>query len=87
MRIVGHRTEPPITFTPTSNALKIGARMCTDMQAFPGGKASGMLRNNVFHFKTHEDAHAHWENCLIQAMVQLAVTPHMPFDASKLTEV
>jgi len=71
MRIVGHRTEPRIVSEPSGRLLVEGARAGEALRAFPHGGAA-FVPKGVYHFKTHEQANRHWEECLAESIANLA---------------
>ena len=71
MRIVGHRTEPRIVAEPSGRLLVEGARASEALRAFPHGETA-FVPKGVYHFKTHEQANRHWEECLAEAIARLA---------------
>ena len=73
MRTVGHRIERPISFHASAVSLAEGAKFNEEMQRLPTGKLTGVPKG-IYRFKTHEAANAQQQDCLIEAMVQIALS-------------
>ena len=71
MRIVGNRTEPEIVSEPSGRLLVEAARVNDALRAFPGW-GTAFIPKGVYHFRTHEQANRHWEECLAEAIARLA---------------
>jgi hypothetical protein len=72
MRIVGHRKEPPITFSASAALLAEGARFNDEIHRLPTGNTT-FIPKGVFRFKNHEDANRHQQDCLVEGMAQIAL--------------
>lgn len=71
MRIVGRRSERPISFLASAERLLEGARFNDEIHRLPGGGTTCM-RKGVYRFKTHDDANRHQAQSIVEAMVRLA---------------
>lgn len=71
MRQVGRRTERPITFHASGEALLEGAHFNEEMQKLPTGGVSPIPKG-VYFFKTHAEANQHQQDCLVARMVAIA---------------
>lgn len=71
MRIVGGRKEHPITLSASAAMLREGARFNDQMHLLPTG-SSTFIPKGVFFFRTHADANAQQQECLVGNIVQVA---------------
>ena len=71
MKIIGRRTERPLTFEPRADLLDEGLRFNEALQALPTGHTT-FMRKGVYRFKTLEEADRHRDECLIEGMVAQA---------------
>ena len=55
MRTIGHRKEPPLTFSVSAVLLAEGARFNDELHLFPTGNQT-FIPKGVTRFKTHEEA-------------------------------
>jgi len=72
MRIIGYRKEHPITFSASSALLTEGAFFNDEIHLLPTGNTT-FIPKGIFRFKSHEAANQHQQDCLIEAMVQIAL--------------
>lgn len=72
MRTVGHRVEPPITFSASAALLVEGARFNDDIHRLPTGSRNFILKG-VYRFKSHEDANRFDLECLAKRMAEIAL--------------
>ena len=71
MRIVGHRTEPPITFSASAELLVEGARFNDEIHRLPTGDR-GFIPKGVYRFRSHEEANHFDLDCLTRRMAEIA---------------
>ncbi len=71
MKIVGRREDRPIEFHASGDLLAAGARWNEGMGQLPAGRAASIPRG-IYRFKTHEDATAHWLDCVAARMAEIA---------------
>ena len=71
MRIVGHRKERQISFSASPFFLEEGAQFNDELHRMPSGDKTA-IRKGVYHFRTHEEANRHQNDCLIAAIAQFA---------------
>jgi hypothetical protein len=71
MKVVGRRTPAPPTAGPSGASLLEGARFNESLQRLPTGDTT-FIPKGVYHYKTHEDAQRHAEECLIRGMARIA---------------
>jgi len=67
MRVVGSRTERPITFSASGALLAEGARFNDEIHKLPSGNIT-CIPKGVFRFRSHEEANEHWLNCVSKAI-------------------
>ena len=67
MRVVGCRTERPITFSASGVLLAEGARFNDEIHKLPSGNIT-CIPKGVFRFRSHEEANEHWLNCVSKAI-------------------
>ena len=72
MKTVGHRKEPPITFSASAALLAEGARFNDEIHRLPTGNTT-FIPKGVFHFKSHQEANRHQQDCLVKGMAQIAL--------------
>jgi hypothetical protein len=72
MRTVGHRRDRPITFSASADLLIEGARFNDEIHKLPTG-GTAFIPKGVFHFKSHEEANRHWQECLVEGMAKVAL--------------
>lgn len=71
MKIVGNRKEPEITFHATAENLKRCCEFNDEMIKFQKALGfNGFLPKGVYHYKTHEEANKHWDQCIINKVIQ-----------------
>jgi len=68
MKIVGNRKEPEITFHATSENLKRGIEFNDSINNF--FKSKIYIKKGAYHYKTHEEANKHWEECIIKGIIE-----------------
>lgn len=71
MRIVGRRTEAPLSFSASGELLAQGARFNDDLRGLPTGDAA-FIRKGLYRFRTHEEAAAQAQRFLVERMAQIA---------------
>ncbi len=71
MRIVGKRTERPISFSASAALLIEGARFNDEIHRLPTGQ-TGFIPKGVFPFRSHEEANRQQDECLAAAMARSA---------------
>ena len=71
MRTVGKRKERPVSFSASAELLGIGVKFNDGLLQLPGG-SRGFIPKGVYHFKTLEEANAHWQDCLAKGIARLA---------------
>jgi hypothetical protein len=64
MRIIGRRTEPPITFSASAELLVEGARFNDEIHRLPTGNRTSIPKG-IYRFKHPEDANRHERECII----------------------
>ena len=69
MRIVGKRSERPISFSASAALLIEGARFNDEIHRLPTGLA-GPIPKGIFRFRRHEDANRQQDECLAAAMMR-----------------
>lgn len=69
MKTVGKRSEPTITFHASADNLREGARFNEETQRI-AGKNFALIPKGVYHFKTHEEANAHWNTYCVKEAVR-----------------
>lgn len=72
MRTIGQRTQRPITFASSADALIEGARFNDEIHRLPTGKAT-FIPKGVYRFRSHEDANQHQQDCLVAGMARIAL--------------
>lgn len=72
MRTIGHRKEPPISFSASAELLREGARFNDEIHRLPTG-GSTRIAKGVYRFKSHEEAHRQMMDSVVSAMVQTAI--------------
>ncbi len=72
MRTVGHRSERPITFSASAALLVEGARFNDEIHKLPTGDST-FIPKGVYHFKSHDEANRHWQDCLAEGMATVAI--------------
>ncbi|MEK7816184.1 MAG: hypothetical protein AAB294_05115 [Pseudomonadota bacterium] len=72
MRTIGHRKEPPITFSASAALLVEGARFNDETHRLPTGDTT-FIPKGVYRFKTPEEADRHDLDCVVAGMVQIAL--------------
>lgn len=72
MRTVGHRKEPPITFSASAVLLADGARFNDEIHRLPTGNRT-FIPKGVYRFKSFEDANRHDIDCVVAGMAQTAL--------------
>lgn len=75
MRIVGHRKERQISFSSSQFFLEEGAQFNDELHRMPSGDSTA-IRKGVCHFRTHEEANRHQNDCSIAAIAQFARCYH-----------
>lgn len=71
MHIVGHRKERQISFSAAPSLLEEGARFNDELHRMPSGEKTTILKG-VYHFRSHEEANRHQNECLIAAITQIS---------------
>jgi len=71
MKIVGRRKSPGINIAASADSLRRGALFNDEVHRLPTGEYSCMPKG-VYRYKTHEEANAHWNRCLVKTMADLA---------------
>ena len=71
MRIVGRRKQAPLSFSASGELLAQGARFNDDLRGLPTGDAA-FIPKGLYRFRTHEEAAAHAQKCLVERMASLA---------------
>jgi hypothetical protein len=70
MKIIGNRKEfVPTGISSAENFIR-GCNMNEEMQKLPTGNTTFIPRNQVFRFKTHVEANAFQEKCVIDGIVK-----------------
>lgn len=72
MRTVGHRKEPPITFSASAALLVEGARFNDETHRLPTGNTT-FIPKGIYRFKTLEEANRHDLDCVVAGMVRIAL--------------
>lgn len=72
MRTIGHRKEPPITFSASAALLAEGARFNDEIHRLPTGNRT-FIPKGVYRFKTFEDANRQDLDCVVEAMARTAL--------------
>lgn len=73
MRVVGQRRERSLAFAASGELLLEGARFNDEIHRLPTGNA-GYIPKGVHRFLSHEDANRHQDECLANAMAEIAAT-------------
>lgn len=73
MRTIGHRKEPPITFSASAALLVEGARFNNEIHRLPTGNTT-CIPKGVYRFKTLEEANRHDVDCMVASMTRTART-------------
>ena len=71
MRIIGRRTQRPISFEACADALIEGARFNDEIHRLPTGNST-FIPKGVYRFKTHDDANRHQQDCFVAGMAKIA---------------
>jgi hypothetical protein len=71
MRIVGRRTERPLSFSASASLLIEGARFNEDLQKFPGSRLTGIPKG-VHRFSNQAQADRFDEDCSARRMAEFA---------------
>ncbi len=71
MRTVGRRKIRPLSAKPSGELLKQGALFNDELHKLPTGTVLRMPKG-VYRYRSHEEANAHWEACLIAGIVDHA---------------
>jgi len=71
MRTIGRRREAPLSFSASGELLAQGARFNDDLRGLPTGDAA-YIPKGLYRFRTHEEAAAHAQKCLVERMARLA---------------
>ncbi len=69
MKQIGHRSEPPLSYTASGELLAQGARFNESISHL---SPSTFIPKGVYRFLTHEAANLHWQECLARGMADLA---------------
>ncbi len=72
MKTIGRRKERPITFSASAELLEEGARFNDEIHRLPTGGTT-FIPKGVFHFRTHEEADRHQQECLVKGMASVAM--------------
>lgn len=72
MRTIGHRKEPPITFSASATLLAEGARFNDEIHRLPTGDRT-FIPKGVYRYKSFEEANRHDLDCIVTGMVQAAL--------------
>ena len=71
-RVVGRRTEQPITFNASSELFRQGIRFNDEMNRMtPGGHIG--IPKGVSHFKNHEEQNLYDLDCIAKNMARIAL--------------
>ena len=71
-RVVGRRTEQPITFDASSELFRQGIRFNDEMNRMtPGGHIG--IPKGVIHFKSHEEQNVYDLECVAKNMARIAL--------------
>jgi hypothetical protein len=70
MRIIGRRTEPPITFSASAALLAEGARFNDEIHRMPTGNRTSIPKG-VYRFRNPEDADLHERDCIVANVVHV----------------
>ncbi|MCL2160270.1 MAG: hypothetical protein FWH56_00050 [Betaproteobacteria bacterium] len=71
MRIIGRRTQRPISFEACAVALIEGARFNDEIHRLPTGNNT-FIPKGVYRFESHDAANCHQQDCLIAGMAKIA---------------
>ena len=72
MRTIGHRSDPPISFSASAELLAEGARFNDEIHRLPTGNLT-FIPKGIFRFKTHEEANSFDLDCLAKGMAEIAL--------------
>ena len=72
MRTIGHRKEPPISYSASAELLVQGARFNDEIHRLPTGGRT-FIPKGVYRFKSFEAANRHDLDCVVAGMVQAAL--------------
>jgi hypothetical protein len=71
MRTIGRRREMPLSFAASGELLAQGARFNDDLRGLPTGETA-FIPKGLYRFRTHEEADAHAQDCLVRGMARVA---------------
>ena len=71
MRLVGRRSERPLSRSASARLLAEGARFNEEFQRLPLGR-TGPVPKGIHRFRSHAEANRHDEACLAARMARLA---------------
>jgi hypothetical protein len=71
MRIIGRRREAPLSFSASGDLLAEGARFNDDLRGLATEDAA-FIPKGLYVFRTHEEAAAHAQKCLVENMARIA---------------
>ena len=77
MRTVGHRKIREVSLHASSALLREGAMFNDEIHQLPTGKTTYFLKG-VYRYGSHEQANAHWLECVIKGMAQHAKDSTQP---------
>jgi hypothetical protein len=69
MKTAGKRTETSIDFYASADKLRIGALFNDETQRILGSRIA-LIPKGAYHYKTHQDANAHWEALIVKEVVR-----------------
>lgn len=72
MKIIGHRTAPPVSVEASGALLAAGARFNDEIHRLPTGDTN-FIPKGVYRFMTHAEANEHQLNCLAKGMARIAL--------------
>jgi hypothetical protein len=72
MRTVGHRKEPPVTFSASATLLAEGARFNDEIHRLPTGNRT-FIPKGIYRFKSFDEANRHDLDCIVAGMAQAAL--------------
>lgn len=72
MRIVGKLKLRQITLHASSELLKAGCAFNDELHKLPTGNRT-FIPKGLYHFKSHEEANRHWDECVAKGMAEIAL--------------
>ena len=71
MRVIGKRKQISVTETPSTEAFRSAVNFNDELHKLPTGKTI-FIPKGVYCYKSHEEANAHWLDCVVKGMTENA---------------